>query len=82
MGHYFDRTANKAPPTPTPPPKKKKLEHECFCFTKKSIAFCEQMMLQADIDKQIHNQADDLFFTSHLDLPGLIYINLLYSLQH
>lgn len=60
----------------------KELEYECFCFTKKSRAFCEQMMLRADVHKQIHNQADDLFFTSHLDLSGSIYINCFYSLQH
>lgn len=53
-----------------------------FCFTKKSRAFCEQMMLRADVHKQIHNKADDLFFTSHLDLSGSIYINCFYSLQH
>lgn len=60
----------------------KELEYECFCFTKKSRAFCEQMMLRADVHKQIHNKADDLFFTSHLDLSGSIYINCFYSLQH
>lgn len=40
------------------------------------------MMLRADVHKQIHNKADDLFFNSHLDLSGSIYINCFYSLQH